>query len=86
MLFPLPINIPDNEKVDHLAKQAAINGRKPKFKISYTDYCAFSARDLRKNSFVSLKENFLTKGKLYHSCYYKDIFPTKSMILLSLHP
>jgi len=61
-----------------MAKQVAINGRKSKFKIPYTDYCFFSSHDLREKFFSLLKEDFLSKGKLYYSFYYKDAFPTKT--------
>jgi len=76
--IPSHIGISGNERADQMAKQAASNGRKPKFKIPYTDYCVFPTRDLREKSFSLLKEDFLTKGKLYYSLYYKDPFPTKT--------
>jgi len=74
--IPSHVGIPSNEKIDHLAKQTPIYRRKPKFKISYTD-TVLSQLVMREKSFALLKENFLIKRKLYHSFYYKDIFPTK---------
>jgi len=71
--------IPGNERVDLLAKQAAINGRKPKFKIpskKCSDYCAFSVRDLREKSSALLKENFLSKEKQYYSYFCKEKLPS----------
>jgi len=67
-LEPLPYWNP-NEKVDLFAKQAATSGRKLKFKVSYTDYYASSARDLRKKTSAHLKDSFLTKGKQYYSYF-----------------
>jgi len=52
-------------------------GRKPKFKIPYTDYCISSNRVLREKSFAMLKESFLIKGKQYYSIYLGNSFPNK---------
>jgi len=44
------VGISGNERVDLLAKQAALSGRKPKFKVPCTDYYAFSSCDLREKN------------------------------------
>jgi len=74
--IPSHVGISGNERVDLFAKQAAINGRKPKFKVPHTDYFASSARDLREKTYAHLKNSFLTKGKQYYSYYCDDNPPS----------
>jgi len=45
------IGIMSNERVDFFAKQTASNGRKPKFKIPYTDFYSGSLRSIKTGPF-----------------------------------
>jgi len=69
--IPSHIGIPGNERVDSFAKQAASNGRKPKFKIPYTDFFSSSLRSLKTKYYAFLTNNFLTKGTFYYSNFFQ---------------
>jgi len=70
--------------VDTLAKQATVNGKKPKFKIPYTAYYVFSTRYLREKFSTFLKKDFLTKGKIYHSYFFNSPTNPNFIAYLSL--
>jgi len=57
-------SIPGNERVDSLAKQAASNGRKLKFKIPFTDCFPQALQQMKTKFIASLKNDFLIKGIL----------------------
>jgi len=67
--IPSHISIIGNEKADSLARQAASNGRKPKFKIPYTDFYSDSTRLMKTKFQASLTTDFLVKGKHYYSYF-----------------
>jgi len=74
---PSYLEIWGNEKADLLARQAASEGHKTKFKIPATDLFLRSQRSF-KDKFLALLENdFRYKGTLYHTHFFKSILPIK---------
>jgi len=67
----------DNEKVDSLAKQAASNGRKPKFKIPHTDLYSNSLRSMKTKFQAYLSNDFLSTGTLYSSLFLRTFPPVR---------
>jgi len=59
--IPSHRDIPGNESADSLAKQAASNGRKPKFKIPFTDFLPRASQHLKTKFSAFLKNDFLSK-------------------------
>jgi len=62
--------IPGNERVDSLAKQAASNGRKPKFKIPFTDFFPRAQQQMKTKLVTFLQNDFLVKGTFYYSHFF----------------
>jgi len=76
--------IPGNERADSLAKQAASNGRKPKFKIPFTDFF-LRAQQQMKSKFISFLQNdFLVKGTFYYSHFFQSTLSKPWFSRLSL--
>jgi len=69
--IPSHIGILGNEIVDSLAKQAASSGRKPKFKIPYTDFYSDSNRSMKVKNLAFLNNEFLTKGIHFRSLFFR---------------
>jgi len=66
-----------NERVDSFAKQAALNGRKPKFRIPHTDLYSSCIRSMKTKNHAYLTSAFLTKGIFYYSNYFRTSPPLK---------
>jgi len=75
--IPSHISITDNERVDTFAKQAASNGRKPKFKILYIDLYSRSLRSMKIKNQAFLTSGFLTKGNFYYTNFFQTSPPIK---------
>jgi len=74
--IPPHVGIPSNERIDSLAKQAASNGRKSRFKVPHTDFYSNSLRSMEAKCQASLSDDFLIKGSLYFSLFYRTSSPT----------
>jgi len=53
--IPFHRRISGNERIVSLAKQAASNGRKPKFKISFTDFVPQALQQMKAKFKAALK-------------------------------
>jgi len=66
-----------NERADLLAKQAASQGHKPRFKTPATDLLLHSQRSLKDKFLASLESDFRTKGASYYTYFFKSPLPAK---------
>jgi len=64
--------------MDSLAKQAAIHGHKPKFKVSFTNFYAHSMQYMKNKFHAFFENNFQIKGTLYSSYFLSSNIPPKS--------
>jgi len=74
------VGILDNDRVDSWAKQAAINRRKSKFRVSYIDCYAFSSR--LREKFFPLWKTFAPKVKFISYFYNFSFKPWFSRLSL----
>jgi len=69
--IPSHTGITGNEMADSAAKRAAINGRKPKFKIPHTDLYSSIKSSMEHGFRSSLEDAFRVKGIHYFSYFYQ---------------